>query len=406
MKALICLFMILTCVVSYADEESKKEATEPAKPESIEKEDFFDKLKWGNFKLGGALRLNLIKRENWGNTPKVADVDFDTFRLQLNYDDGTWFGEAQYRWYYYEDYGRFVHFLHHGWMGYRFDEHQNVKIGVHMVPFGILPWASNNFYFSPAFYVGLEDDYDLGIKYEYDKDNWNIQLAYYIEDEGDWFGNSEDSARYSTDVVHTDGGSTNREEHQFNIRVTHTFQHQENYSTELGLSYQVGLIPNTATGHHGNHYAAAAHILGKYDKWTLKAEAIRYEYSLENPVGVSNDTVRMGGFDFSYNVASRANIYQTGLSYRQPVDWGIIDAITPYVDYGIIDKDEDGWDSTQFVAPGFAVEAGRFYIYFDLYLAQNHPYLGDGNFTNGLAEGGTNPDRWSRTFLINVGYYF
>lgn len=406
MKKLIAFLLLFFWAPIIADEQSSETKTEEAKLEVVNEGDFFDKLKWGDFELHGALRYNIIQKDNWGSTNRDAELNFDTFRLQLNYDDGTFFGEAQYRWYYYEDYGRFVHFIHHGWMGYRFDKNSNIKIGVHQVPFGILPWASNNFYFSPAFYVGLEDDYDLGIKYEHTVENWNFQLAYYIEDEGDWFGNSEDSARYSTDVVHTDGGSLNKEEHQFNIRVTHTFQHAEKYSTELGASYQYGLIPNSGTGDDGEHYAAALHAHGKYDKWNLKLEAIRYEYNLENPVGISNDTVRMGGFDFSYNVASRANIYQAGLAYRQPVDWGVIDAITPYVDYGIIDKDEDGWDSTQFVAPGFAIEAGRFYIYCDLYLSQNHPYLGDGTFTNGLAEGGTNPDKWSRTFLINIGYYF
>lgn len=399
-KHILPLFLLCVVNVNAQDKDPR------SIPIEDENQDFFDQLKYGDFELHGALRFNLIMRDNWGTNPGDPDLEFDLFRLQLDYENGDFFGEVQYRWQYFEDSSLFLHYLHHGWLGYRIDDHQTIKAGVHQVPFGILPYASNNFYFSPAFYVGLEDDYDLGIKYEYDKDGWNLQFAYYLEDEGSWYGESVDSARYSLDVVHTDGGSLNEEKHQFNLRVAHTMEHTNDLSTELGLSGQYGLIPNRGTGKNGDHYAAAVHLLANYHQWNLKCEAIRYEYNLENPSGISNDTVRLGAYDYSYNVASRANIYIAALAYEHEMNWKGIESLTPYIDYGLIDKDEAGWDSTQFLGLGCSIQSGRFTIYCDFYLSQNHPYLGDGNFSNGLAQGGSDPDQWARTFLINVGYYF
>ena len=52
-----------------------------------------------------------------------------------------------------------------------------MQVGVHQVPFGILPWASHNFYFQLPYYLGLEDDYDLGVKHILKQGEWTSSLG-------------------------------------------------------------------------------------------------------------------------------------------------------------------------------------------------------------------------------------
>ncbi|MFR7808906.1 MAG: hypothetical protein ACLU4N_06315 [Butyricimonas faecihominis] len=46
--------------------------------------------------------------------------------------------------------------------------------GLTGVPFGIQPIASHNFFLQIAYYIGLEDDSDMGIKYLYQGDTWDF----------------------------------------------------------------------------------------------------------------------------------------------------------------------------------------------------------------------------------------
>ncbi|MBZ0256702.1 hypothetical protein K8I31_11610, partial [bacterium] len=310
-------------------------------------------------------------------------------------------GSAEYRYYYYFDYDQDTSFLHHGWLGYKLTDQDQIHLGVHQVPFGILPYASHNWFFQLPYYVGLEDDYDLGVKYIHQDDNWNLQLAYYAEDEGNYIGDSEDSARYSYDLV-AEGASQNIEENQFNIRYAYTWEHSEGHSTELGVSLQLGQVHNRAANDDGNQYAAGLHVNEYWNQWNLMAEIIRYEYSLRNPPGVGNDFVLMGAYDFPYEVASRANLYTIGLSYTIPVEHEYIDSVTLYDDFSILDKDQSRFaDSFQNVV-GASVSAGNFFIYFDIASGKNQPWLGP-IWTDALSSGGD--DEWYTRFNINIGFY-
>lgn len=57
--------------------------------------------------------------------------------------------------------------LKHGWLGYRFNDYNQLQVGLTTVPFGIQPYTSNSYFFNINYYVGLEDDADMGIKYIY-----------------------------------------------------------------------------------------------------------------------------------------------------------------------------------------------------------------------------------------------
>jgi hypothetical protein len=109
--------------------------------------------------VGGALRFSYFVK-SWegqeGNRDRLGDLAFDTFRLNV---DASWNGlrlSGEYR--FYPGY----QMLHHGYVGYLFSDEVALDLGVTRVPFGILPYASHNWFFDLSYYVGLEDDYDLG----------------------------------------------------------------------------------------------------------------------------------------------------------------------------------------------------------------------------------------------------
>jgi hypothetical protein len=113
-----------------------------------------------NIKIGGAVRFQYSYEDyNEENRDRVGDLDFDVFRLDVNGSIGDVSVSAQYRWYQYMD------VIHHAYVGYIFDEEWQGQLGITQVPFGVLDYNSNSFFFSSGYYVGLEDDFDAGISF-------------------------------------------------------------------------------------------------------------------------------------------------------------------------------------------------------------------------------------------------
>ncbi len=117
-----------------------------------------------DIRIGGALRVN-YGYQDWSETSKDkgGDFAFDTFRFNLDGSIKDIIFSAEYRFYPEYDFNT----IHHGYMGYNFTDDLQVQLGIHQVPFGLQPFASHNFWFSGLYYIGLEDDYDMGIKLLY-----------------------------------------------------------------------------------------------------------------------------------------------------------------------------------------------------------------------------------------------
>ncbi|MEX2523695.1 MAG: porin [Gammaproteobacteria bacterium] len=361
-------------------------------------------LKAGPLELGGAVRMNLIDK-SWETRQQRfsrADLEFDTLRGELRLNADRWSGSAQYRLYYYDETDRVTHFLHHAWLGYEPDDHSRIKAGIHKVPFGNLPFNSNSYFFSLAYYVGLEDDYDLGLKYTRSMGPWRWDAAYYIADEGSYFGDSDDSARYSYDVVKSPN-SANHEEHQINTRLSYSFDHGRDADSELGVSLQAGRIPNDAGG-TGSHLAAAVHWNGDFGAWNVKVQSLWYRYNLANPPGRDNRIVVMGAYDFPYNVAAEGHMHTLGISYDWNIDYGWLQGITIYNDYSYFVKAKDDFsDSHQNVA-GMAFDVSPFHIYADIAVGKHNAWIGP-DFSNALTDGG-NDDKFHTRLNLNIGLYF
>lgn len=359
--------------------------------------------------VGGALRINAFYK-SWDQENKDlgGDLAFDTFRINV---DGAYKGigiSTEYR--FYQGYNM----LHHGYFDYTFENSTRLLVGVSRVPFGLLPYASHNWFFNITYYLGLEDDYDAGVKVILPGDKLDLAFAFYKTDEGSYTGDSIDSARYSYDVVHTDenelgyagvlGPRTNTEVNQFNARATYTLGHDSESSTEIGVSAMYGGLYNSTSTDTGKHWAGALHINGTYGRFNVMLEALKYGFEPENPAGQDDRFVVKGAYDAPYKVASEGSIYMANVAYTLPIESGPFDSITFYNDFSYLKKNEDTFtDSAQNVF-GALLAAGKLYTYIDAAFGKNHPWIGP-DYGRALAEGDPNAG-WELRFNINIGYYF
>ena len=89
-------------------------------------------------KVGGAFRLNNVYAHYEGQTFPLGtflrnEWTWDTWRLNVDaYSEGI---QLSFEYRFYPTFN--THFLKYGWLGYRFNEKTNFKMGVTQVPFGI-----------------------------------------------------------------------------------------------------------------------------------------------------------------------------------------------------------------------------------------------------------------------------
>ena len=309
-------------------------------------------------KIGGALRFN-YNYSDWKpeSRNRGGEFDFDVLRLNVNASYKKIDLAVDYRFYPSSSGGGM---LREGWIGYRFNDSHRLQIGLTTVPFGVLPYTGNNYFFNLNYYAGLEDDADMGIKYLFHKDRWELSLAYFQNaDLSGTGGDSELSAsRYAYDIAGRD-----KEAHQGNIRVVY---------------------------HFGN-------------LWRLKMQYTNYNLRPVRAPGEDRSVVTMAAYGSSYRIASRADIYTVSLSYRIPVNKWFLDDICLYNDFSLLGKRVAGFNDSLENVTGCSLAMGKVFTYIDYAVGRNHAWLGD--VWDEAFAGGTE-DNWNVRFNINIGYYF
>jgi hypothetical protein len=347
--------------------------------------------------IGGALRFN-YNLSSWkdGQKKRGGDFGYDVFRVNAK---GAYKGilmNAEYRLY---SPGFGGGMLKQGWLGYNLNEQDQIQLGLTQVPFGIQQYNSHNWFFNLTYYVGLEDDHDMGFKYMHTGEKFEYQLAFFKNAEELRFGNNSEISpnRYSYDIA-----GRNKEVNQFNGKIIYKFGKES--TSRLGASVEYGGLYNLDTEETGSHGAFAAHYEINKGKWNAKAQFITAFNNPENASGESNDIVSMAAYGFPYEVASDFNMYTLGISRNVPVEWGPVTNLQFYNDFGFMEKKAAGFTDSYMNTTGFLISAGNVYTYIDYAAGYNHSWLG-GNFVDDFARG--NPDaKWEARFNVNVGYYF
>lgn len=396
-------------------------------------------------KFGGALRFNAA-HQNYEFEPTATSTyaTFDTWRLNVSASYSDIILDFEYR--FYPTFN--THFIHHGYIGYNFSESFNMQLGVTQVPFGNLTYNSHSWWFLIPYYVGLEDDYDMGIKFTYDvSDKLNIMAAYFLQQEpaGPAYGNASfggpAAGTYSYNVIpdmngdlSSDGSASSiQERNQFNLRLDYEMLE----GTHIGVSGQMQGIYNSTLEDTEYGHAFAAHLNSDFNNFNVKAQFTNYNYAAKDDNGATLDRVQMGAYGDPYygdGVAAKANIITAGVAYSIGVDWGPISNVQPYIDYSLMTKDGsidvDGqtfdFEDSHMLVPGFLITAGNIFTYVDFALGKNHPWL-TSDFGKGLGVGhvysnDTNEyyydaakagqpvpiseQDWNLRFNINIGYYF
>lgn len=348
------------------------------------------------FKLGGALRFS-YNYSDWkpGHRDRGGDFGFDVLILKF---DASWKNilmAADYR-FYSSDYGGGM--LKYGWIGYQFNEKQHIELGLTRQPFGIQPYGAHNFFFQLAYYVGLEDDSDMGLKYVFEGRKWDFALAFYKNADELLFGDKTETSndRYGYDIA-----GRNKEINQVNGYMNYKFGN--NVRQRIGASGLFGGIYNLDTRKTGTHFAFAIHHELYWKGLSLKTQIATYAMYPKNKEGEPDDVISMTAYGAPYKIAAKGNLYQIGGGWTFPVKWGPISSIQIYTDFGWLQKWEKTFKDSYQLVPGCLITAGPVYTYIDYVMGKRHAWLGpDWNSFAGENES----NQWHARLNLNVGYYF
>lgn len=348
-------------------------------------------------KVGGAVRVQYsVEDYDPDNRERGGDFDFDTFRINLDGTVGEITLSAEWRYY------QYMQVIHHAWVGYDFNEHWQGQLGITRVPFGNQPYNSHSYFFDTTYYVGLEDDYDMGAVLHGQLGALNLQLGFFKNDEQGGVDGyvSNRSERYSYDVVGVrQGGEGTFDAPTAGIAEGNTLAGRlawkataGDLSADLGLSALGGRLYD-ATDDVGKTLAYAAHANVDLRRWNLMLQATRYDYELD----AGGDALVVGAYAFFDTIPASATLYTANLAYALPVKLGPISQLTFYNDYSLMTAKAGGLDDTFMNVLGVSIAAGGLFTYVDLVTAENQPFIG----------GSLGADGGTQTRLnVNVGYYF
>lgn len=344
--------------------------------------------------IGGAVRVNYsFKDYSDKDKDTLGEFDFGLFRLDIDARQGDWYLDAQYRWY--RSFG--FDTIHHAFIGFDVNDNNQVEFGIHQVPFGIEGFASHSFWFSGAYYLGYEDDYDTGIKWRHKGDGYRFETAFYLTSELA----SNDFNRYSFDVAGssaTGADVNNQESGQINARYVQDLSKD----TSVGISVELGRIYNNANQKSANHHAIAFHATHKMGPWDVQFEAIKYAYADDENIGTDDGTIAISGFGYASDIASEGQLANVNVARKFNIKNRLVDTATCYNDFSVIQgtaKANGDHESMQNVT-GCMLAKGSIYTYID-WIAGKDMY-----FIRGKGVGVRDSVGWNSRLNINVGWYF
>ncbi|NZA25618.1 hypothetical protein H0E84_04420 [Luteimonas sp. SJ-92] len=332
--------------------------------------------------LGGAVRFSY----GWLDYGPGTGFDPELLRIDASGNTGRAFFSLQYRWYDGFD------AVHHAWAGWKLDGSSDLRVGVQQVPFGLLPYASHSFWFGSGYYLGIEDDYDLGVVWQRGDGahQWHAGVF-----SGDEYGTGARYGRYSFDVA-----TTAELPYRERWRVALRYEHAGDWNgaaLAVGGSLFAGRVENRLDGSLHGHGGAALHAQWRRAELTLQLQWARYRYRVPEP------RIAMSAFLFPFEIAAEADVPTLNIAWELPRT-GWFDAITCYNDLSatLPVADRPGLrDSVQNVT-GCSFSKGSMLTYVDWIAGKNMWFVGGSGI--GIDEPGSN--RWRSRLNVNLGFYF
>lgn len=280
--------------------------------------------------IGGHVRLN-YSYQDWARPALRDGFGFESLKLTVSGETNEFSYKADYRWYENTDFNT----IRYADLTYHYNDRTSISAGVTKVPFGLLAFASNSFWFSINYYLGFEDDYDPGIVLHYQQANWDFQAGYFFNDE---YNDASRFGRYSFDIA-DDGEYRNQEDGQYNLRLSYTAGLIRGATTEFGLSWQAVGVLNLDTLDEGDMQAYAVHLRHTQGPLALALQYTDYDYDLAAPEGQMTDRIALSAFDFPFLSAAKAHSYTASVSYELPFEFKTLTPIKCYSEYGAVEPD-------------------------------------------------------------------
>ncbi|WP_185843624.1 carbohydrate porin [Pseudoalteromonas luteoviolacea] len=348
--------------------------------------------------VGGAIRVNYSTNSYDEDTKnRGGDFDFDVFRFNFSGEVADIGLNAEIRFF---DYMSVVKYAY---LDYDITSNWQAQLGLTQVPFGNDPYNSHSFFMSPNYFVGLEDDYDMGIVMKRQvANNWQLDLGFFKNDElGGVDGYVEDRKdRYSIDIVgirdESEGiyDAPKAELGEQNTFVARYHYHLEHFagSTALGVSALTGGLHDGQYS-RGDYQAWAVHVNSNIGNWNLQFQHGQYDYQLTDV-----DRIAVAANATYDTMPTEATMSSANIAYNWSINYGPVTHLQIYNDFGTIYNKSDDSVNTWMNVTGVAVTAGPIFSYIDLVHAKNQPFVG------GTIAGQS--DNVERRFNINIGYYF
>ena len=375
----------------------------------------------GNLKIDGAVRF-WFESLSW-NDQRKGTLEFDMARLGFQYDDGRFLAAGRER--YYHNTSRQTGagksadmlFNEYLWAGYRFADKSELRVGQDRMPFGLLPYASNNFFESIAWNAGYEDAYAMGLKYDRKDGPLSTSIAFYPTDGRhllSWASDTKvvdglDALRFSNHLMKSYG---REERNTFVARAAYALP-LAGSKAEIGASVLDGRLRATTSGlSGGSRNAQALHASAQLGRFGVQLETIRYRNNFSGNGSVAgawygacdNDCVLIGAYGSTNRMAARGNIDIANVSYKIPGAIGPFSNFIVYNDWSRLRKSAAGYADSYQNVTGLGFGAGGWAVLVELARATNQPYLSPG-FGNALAAGAGAKAPGHR-FQTTIGYYF
>ncbi|OTG63457.1 porin [Acinetobacter silvestris] len=375
---------------------------------------FAENLAWGDiateegqFKVSGAVRTRFLHKDYVDKAiqgTKNDDWKLSDIKLVLSYENPNWIASVDTRCYQYDSLCDAV-FLKDAWAGYKFNDEQRLTVGLQFVDFGYDRLWGNSFYETILNTVGLEDIQNLGVKYRFKNEDYNLALGFYPRDGGNYKGTSKDSSRYSGNFVQADdlNEGTNIEEKNMWIgRASKKIDLNKDYAlkTEIGASYWHSDLENKRTHLDGTRDAWNVFALTELNAWQWLFVAGAQDIKNADDLHPQYSTI--GAFDFPYQVANKAKFVVNELSYAVDEPLFKLENIKPYISYSQFLKDESGFNDSERLMAGVYFNYKSIGVQGEYIWSKNDPMTGGSG--NGLAQGDSN--RWNQLFYLSLGYYF